>query len=615
MNRRQKIIVSVTGIFLVLLLLVGLTYAYFLTQISGNEAEKSISVTTANLALVYGDGNQVITGDKILPGTTLDEKTFTVKNEGNATSDYVVLIEDVKVTYAESVNGQTAGATTTFVSNDFVYTLTCTSDGAACNGVNTETTFPINGGVIVANSIEVGKTHSYSLTVTYKDTGIDQSLDMNKSLEAKVNIADLSTMNPYSSDETLLANAIIENALSVTTQQKEDGYAELVAIPKTKVAAEVSAFNYVASDPASYTSTRSNAANYYISYASEYTINPKDGKFTLTNPTTVKYDSITDLKTIYGKYIVSPTTSASQTTANVSSIYKISSGTTDVTTSSFKYGSVVKGYKGTESELSATQDELGTSYYYRGAVQNNYVDFNNMCWRIVRIEGDGAIKLVLEDKDNTCATSNGNWDIGTGDYGYDTSYKADYENSQNRTSSMKYKFNEWFNANLTSVSSKLKATTVCIGETTNKYGDSGNLMTDAEANEMGYWYFDNYKRLYNDRSASLVCNAQGGRTSESKIYPLTADEVVFAGGKVGESNYTYYLLNDYQKTNYLYWWTLSPAYFDGNFDRAFLVNENGYVNYNYVYNDYRSLRPAVSLASGAKIASGDGSKTNAYTIQ
>ena len=49
MNRRQKIIVSVTGIFLVALILVGLTYAYFLTRINGNPNDTSISVTTANL--------------------------------------------------------------------------------------------------------------------------------------------------------------------------------------------------------------------------------------------------------------------------------------------------------------------------------------------------------------------------------------------------------------------------------------------------------------------------------------------------------------------------------------------------------------------------------------
>ena len=57
MNRRQKIIVSVTGIFIVLLALIGLTYAYFVTKVTGNTNDKSITVTTANLELEYGGDN------------------------------------------------------------------------------------------------------------------------------------------------------------------------------------------------------------------------------------------------------------------------------------------------------------------------------------------------------------------------------------------------------------------------------------------------------------------------------------------------------------------------------------------------------------------------------
>lgn len=45
--------------------------------------------------------------------------------------------------------------------------------------------------------------------------------------------------------------------------------------------------------------------------------------------------------------------------------------------------------------LRSTADDYGTSYYYRGAVNNNYVEFAGMCWRIVRIDGHGNVKLVL----------------------------------------------------------------------------------------------------------------------------------------------------------------------------------------------------------------------------
>ena len=66
-----------------------------------------------------------------------------------------------------------------------------------------------------------------------------------------------------------------------------------------------------------------------------------------------------------------------------------------------------------ETILAATSDDYGMSYYYRGNVTNNYVEFANKCWRIVRITGNGAIKLVLHNDNinnvtNPCASSNNN---------------------------------------------------------------------------------------------------------------------------------------------------------------------------------------------------------------
>ena len=60
----------------------------------------------------------------------------------------------------------------------------------------------------------------------------------------------------------------------------------------------------------------------------------------------------------------------------------------------------------TEAVLASTQDDYGTSYYFRGAVENNYVEYANMCWRIVRITGDGSIKLVLYNYNGLTSTNN-----------------------------------------------------------------------------------------------------------------------------------------------------------------------------------------------------------------
>ena len=58
-----------------------------------------------------------------------------------------------------------------------------------------------------------------------------------------------------------------------------------------------------------------------------------------------------------------------------------------------------------EALLASTEDDYGTSYYFRGAVTNNYVEFANKCWRIVRVGGDGSVKLILHN-DNTAGVAN-----------------------------------------------------------------------------------------------------------------------------------------------------------------------------------------------------------------
>ena len=46
------------------------------------------------------------------------------------------------------------------------------------------------------------------------------------------------------------------------------------------------------------------------------------------------------------------------------------------------------------SGLYKAEDDDGASFYYRGAVSNNWVEFGDFYWRIVRINGDGSIRLI-----------------------------------------------------------------------------------------------------------------------------------------------------------------------------------------------------------------------------
>ena len=52
----------------------------------------------------------------------------------------------------------------------------------------------------------------------------------------------------------------------------------------------------------------------------------------------------------------------------------------------------------TDEGLFMTEDDEGESYYYRGAVKNNYVSFAGFTWRIIRRNGDGSVRMIYSGK-------------------------------------------------------------------------------------------------------------------------------------------------------------------------------------------------------------------------
>ena len=638
MNRKQKIIVSVVGITIVLLALLGITYAYYLTRIQGNTNTNSISVTTAKLELVYGDNSaEIIKGTGALtPSTDLTSagaigtKTFTVTNNGNDSS-YIVIIDNVSITKVSD------GTTTILASNDFRYTLTCTkSDGSSCNDVSDLTVFPINGGILVGNDIEEGDVHSYVLTLWYIDTGADQSEDMGKVYNARVNITDITQMkNPFSTgvtetDSTSLTYNILENA------RTEKNGTTLVNNPLTKVAEEISSSNL----------ENGTTQNISISMSSI-------GAYASTSEDASNcYDSICNNDAVSG----TPSSCSDVLNKYVYDFYLSTTYYVDGCNGETPYYTI-----SAETTISTTQDDYGTSYYFRGNVEDNYVNFAGMCWRIVRIAGDGSTKLILEDQNTTCENSSytGNWNIGTGNYGYtyyasgsltasdktttNTSekYVMNYlEPRTNPESSMVKAFYDFQTNKLSSYLSSLKSGDWCLGDTGySQSGSSGSyaytLLTDAEMLDKKVsgtaFYYDSYTRLTsgsaNGYQPTLKCNGtvldkfanlKSGEidlTTETPMYvsALTANEIAFAGGKYGSTNYNYYLLNNYQKTDYTYWWALSPNLFVGDYNFAFGVFSHGYLDRcNVSYN--RLFRPAVTLASSTVITGGNGTISSPYVI-
>lgn len=179
MTRNKKITLSITGIILVTLILVGLTYGYYLTTIKGNTNTKSITTSLANLELKYDDGNGIITSSNLEPGDSVT-KTFSVENTGNKkVVNYTVYLENVINEFIDK--------------NDLKITLKCTSNNGTCNG-NT-LTYPSSDGIIAVNDIEEKEIQTFELKVDFIETNDLQNDNMNKKFEGNVKILDIKSTN------------------------------------------------------------------------------------------------------------------------------------------------------------------------------------------------------------------------------------------------------------------------------------------------------------------------------------------------------------------------------------------------------------------------------------
>ena len=253
----------------------------------------------------------------------------------------------------------------------------------------------------------------------------------------------------------------------------------------------------------------------------------------------------------------------------------------------------------------------GYSYYWRGAVTNNYVKFANKCWRIIRINGDGSIRLIYDGA--TChanGTSTSESLAVTGQaYNpyYDRSGYVGYTYSTGRqrtlsgtASNAKTKLESWYNSNLASYASKIAD---------GKYCNDRNVQSGSSWTTTGSTFnYAAYNRI-NTGAPTLSCNS--GDVYTLKVGLITSDEVMYAGGKNAD-NKSYYLYNG---QNY---WTMSPSYWSGNYSWAyvFAVSTSGYLNGNYdVGNTIPGVRPVINLKADTLFAAGGtGTQSNPYVV-
>ena len=193
MQRKQLTLVIVSLLVVVL----SVSLAYFTAQIIGKG--KDVSVTSANLQIVFTDSDGALTETDIEPGWSAT-KTFTIKNDTKTEYKYNIVIKDLL---------------NTFVTNGYLqYKITSTNDGYNMTEFKDIPKSSAPKDTILAYSVVIpnGVTQSYTIEFKYaNDESVDQSDDMGKQLSGTLFITE-GTEEPV----TLLSQLLADKSTKLT---------------------------------------------------------------------------------------------------------------------------------------------------------------------------------------------------------------------------------------------------------------------------------------------------------------------------------------------------------------------------------------------------------------
>ena len=298
----------------------------------------------------------------------------------------------------------------------------------------------------------------------------------------------------------------------------------------------------------------------------------------------------------------------------------------------------------TNEGLFKARDDLGDSYYFRGAVDNNWVKFGkdssgkDIYWRIIRINGDGSIRMIYTgttaptESTKVVMTGTGT-DIGTSTFNSSRD-KAEYvgymytdgqQHGNSESSEIKNTIDNWYAGTTLETDSTTK--NLVADQIFCNDRSPSSTQTDAWTSAGAAYYYGAYGRLtQTTKSPILTCSTASDKftvnTSNGNgalTYPvglITADEAVMAGGNAGSGMTGYGLQNS---SYYLYtgtgqrYCTGSPSdfnFFDSNVGNIYYV-DSAVTSINLEGDCF--YRPVISLTADVKLI-GDGTYTNPYRV-
>ena len=228
------------------------------------------------------------------------------------------------------------------------------------------------------------------------------------------------------------------------------------------------------------------------------------------------------------------------------------------------------------------------TYYFRGNVENNYVSFAGQIWRIVRINEDGTIRLITQNIINSTSYKF-NSIINNSTYMY-------YSNSQAKT-----QLESWYQTNIGSKS-----------DLAQNVASGAYYCEQAKVKEVSEILSGNATMtVYNKYTPDFKCTTDGNGKGivNASVGLLSYDEVVYAGGYPNQENNNYYLYNQN------FWWTMSPNGFISTFSYSsvWVITNKGQADYNCV--DRNNGFRVVLVLKSDTMTTGTGTSSDPFVVE
>ena len=603
------------------MLLIGVSYALWIIL---REQDTENRITSSCISIELESVTEEISLSNAIPLTDEDGMnttpyTFTIKNTCTTFISYdVIFLVD-----SESTLG------TQYVDAVLDRNVIKTLDQYESREIDNQT-----GYILQSGNLSQADEITYNLRMWLDEEVTVDDPVFNTSLKGKIRIeAKITNYSPIDQGFKTLADAMLVNEYQSSTVESAKQQIESKQAPDFSNTAPIITWNEVHANTTSEATTN---ASMYI--GTSYHFDSETGYYYIENYgdpqnyTDISNEEYTlnDYYTCVGNKTTSSTGDPSYwRPTNCTSMYKITGAEEYQENNETRWRITAYVYTQNEQESDASDkglymgtDNYGDTYYYRGNVNNNYVYFAGYYWRIVRLNGDGSVRLLYA---GTSANSTGSAltidrasfntqkespaYVG---YMYGSTINESYEQNvvNEVSSSIKIKLDSWYKTNIEDkgFSEYIADSGFCNDRSL----DSGDgVSTTLNTNFGG-------QERYVNHTPSLVCpqqndlftvnNAEGNQALTYPIGLITSDEMAFSGmsnGILNRSVYSYISVLTY---------TMSPLrYTSSGSAWVWTITGKGALDYASV-TDGGSIRPVINLASTVEIESGIGTANDPYVI-